>query len=215
MTKIKVCGLSEVQYALAAAEAGADFIGLVFAPSRRQVSAESALEMIKAVQGVSLRPSTVGVFVDTAASEVNRVADHCRLDWVQLSGNESWDYCRQIERPIVKTVHVTSARTAEEVIDEIAAGYRLGLRREPVCLLDSQVGNAYGGTGQAFDWKLAKEVSARFPVIVAGGLTPSNVVQLVEEVHPWGVDVSSGVEVDGIKSVDRIKAFVEAVRAAR
>lgn len=215
MTKIKICGLSEAQHALVAAEAGADFIGLVFAPSRRQVSAERALEMIKAVQGVSLCPSAVGVFVDTAANEVNRIADYCRLDWVQLSGDESWDYCRRIERPIVKTVHVTNARATEEVIDEIATGYQLGLHSELVCLLDSQVGNAYGGTGQAFDWQLAKVVSARFPVVIAGGLTPSNVVQLVEEVHPWGVDVSSGVEVNGIKSVDKIKAFVEAVRAAR
>lgn len=214
MTKIKICGLSEIQHALAAAKAGADFIGLVFAPSRRQVSAKKALQIVKAIRSLRPHPDIVGVFVNSASGEVNRIADYCNLDWVQLSGDETWDYCQQIERPIIKTVHVSNAKTSEEVVSEIAMGYQLLPRQDFVFLVDSRVGDSYGGTGQAFDWKLAKEASARFSVIIAGGLTPNNVGQLVKEVWPWGVDVSTGVETDGQKDVAKITAFIRVVRTA-
>jgi len=93
-------------------------------------------------------------------------------------------------------------------------GYRLYSEREFICLLDSKTKEAYGGTGETYDWQLAKEVSARFPMMVAGGLTPANVGQLVKEVRPWGVDVSTGVETNGRKDASKIRAFVEAVRKA-
>jgi phosphoribosylanthranilate isomerase len=214
VTKIKICGLSEIQHALAAAEAGADFLGLVFALSRRQVSIEKALPIAKEIHAMSPQPIVVGVFVNSTAEEVNRTADCCNLDWVQLSGDETWDYCQQIERPIIKTIHISSTKTVEEIISEIAMGYRLLTRQDFVCLIDSKVGEAYGGTGQVFDWNLAKEISARFSVIIAGGLTPTNVSRLVEEVQPWGVDVSSGVETNGQKDIAKIRTFVQVARAA-
>jgi phosphoribosylanthranilate isomerase len=214
VTKIKICGLSKIQHALAAAKAGADFLGLVFAPSQRQVSIEKALPLVKEVHALSPHVIVVGVFANSTADEVNRTADYCNLDWIQLSGDETWDYCQQIERPIIKTVHVSSTKTVEGIVSEIAMGYRLLPRHDFVCLVDSKVGDTYGGTGQAFDWKLAKEVSARFSVIIAGGLTPANVRQLVEEVQPWGVDVSTGVESNGQKDTAKIKKFIQAVRTA-
>ena len=211
MTRIKICGLSEVQHALAAAEAGADFIGLVFASSRRQVSAERASPIVEAVLGLSPRPAIVGVFANSPTREVNRIADRCHLDWVQFSSDETWHYCQQIERPIIKAIHVLADKSANELVNEIDAGYQL-LHQQLTCLLDSKVGDVYGGTGQTFDWRLAKEVSARFPVIVAGGLTPASVGRLVKEVQPWGVDVSSGVERNGRKDAVKIRAFIQAVR---
>ena len=214
MTKIKICGLSEVQHALAAAEAGADFLGLVFAPSRRQVSAEKALQVVEAVRALKPSQVVVGVFVNSAVDEVNRIADYCHLDWVQLSGDETWHYCQQIERPIIKAIHVSNTRTSEEISSEIAIGHQLLPQEDFVCLLDSRVADTYGGTGQAFDWQLAKEVSATFPVLIAGGLNPTNVGQLIREIQPWGVDISSGVETNGQKDTAKIKAFIQVVGTA-
>jgi len=214
MIKIKICGLSEIEHALVAAEAGADFFGLVFAPARRQVSPEKALLLVEAVHSLRPHPAVVGVFVNSAAQEVNRIADYCRLDWVQLSGDETGHYCQQIERPIIKAIRISAGKTAKEILDEITRWHRLVLSQELVCLLDSHLSNAHGGTGQTFNWQLAEEASAKFPVIIAGGLTPMNVGQLVKEVQPWGVDASSGVETNGQKDPAKISAFIAAVRKA-
>jgi phosphoribosylanthranilate isomerase len=212
MTVVKICGLSEIEHILAATEAGADFVGMVFASSRRQVSPEKALALVEVVHDIINRPAVVGVFVNSPSREVNNIAEYCRLDWVQLSGDEDWEYCREIEKPLIKAFHVAEGQKAEDVITEIEKGYE-ALPKGFFCLLDSRKGDAYGGTGQIFDWQVVKEVSVRFPVIVAGGLTPENIGNLVREFQPWGVDVSSGVESNGKKDISKIKDFIQTVRS--
>lgn len=211
MTKVKICGITEAAHALAAAQAGADFIGLVLASSRRQVNLEWAKGIAEAVKGLEKPPLVVGVFVNTAAPEVNCIGDYCGLDWVQLSGDEPWECLGDVERPLIKAIRVSREAKAEGLITNMSIGYDL-LRKDFICLLDSHVEGSYGGTGQTFNWRLARQVSQRFPVIIAGGLSPQNVGEAIKVARPWGVDVSSGVETGGVKDISKIKAFIEAVR---
>ena len=213
MTRIKICGIRDKVQALAAVEAGADFIGLVLAPSHRQVSPAQAREIASAVKKSSDAAKVVGVFVNAPVFQINEIADFCALDVVQLSGNESWEYCRKIANPVIKAIRI-GRQSPEEVCAELSAASKLLTGRRFITLLDSQVEDKYGGTGESFDWNLAQKVAKSFPVIIAGGLDPKNVARLIERVSPWGVDVSSGVETDGVKDIAKIRAFVEAVRKA-
>ena len=211
MTRIKICGIREETHALAAAEAGADFIGLVFAPSQRQVTPAQGKKIASAVKQSGKATRVAGVFVNMPASKVNKIAELCNLDWVQLSGDESWEYCTKVDRPVIKSVRIGQQHPME-LYAHLAIGERVLVNQQRVYLLDSQVKGSYGGTGIAFDWRLARHAAERFPVVIAGGLTPENVAQAIKTVAPWGVDVSSGVETDGIKDMVKIRAFIEAVR---
>jgi phosphoribosylanthranilate isomerase len=213
MTHIKICGIRDKAHALIAVEAGADFIGLVFAPSQRQVSPAKACEIASAVKKSSDATKVVGVFVNAPSSQVNELSDFCALDWVQLSGDESWEYCLEVVRPVIKAIRVDE-QSLEEIYAKLSAGSKLLPVQGFITLLDSRVEGKYGGTGKTFNWNLAREVAKKFPVIIAGGLDPKNVARLIERVAPWGVDVSSGVETGGIKDIVKIKAFIEAVRKA-
>jgi phosphoribosylanthranilate isomerase len=212
-TRIKICGIRDKAHALATVEAGADFIGLVFAPSLRQVSPAQAREIASAIKKSSDATEVVGVFVNAPSSRVNELSDFCALDWVQLSGDESWEYCREVLRPVIKAIRIDQ-QSPEELYAELSAGSKLLPAQGFITLLDSRVEGKYGGTGESFNWNLAQEVAKRFPAIIAGGLDPKNVAKLIKKVAPWGVDVSSGVETRGVKDIVKIRAFIEAVRKA-
>jgi phosphoribosylanthranilate isomerase len=211
LVRIKICGLKEPEHALAAARAGADMLGLVFADSKRRVSPDKARLIAEAVRRLKDPPALVGVFVNEMPSEVNRLAEYCHLDYVQLSGDEDWDYCRRLEYPIIKVIHVSCDSSAESVLDYIEEGLKScpGL----TFMLDTASG-APGGSGVAFDRELARRVAARYPVIIAGGLEAASVGELVRRVCPMGVDVSSGVETNGVKDENKIRDFISAARKA-
>ena len=212
MTWVKICGISDIDSAIAAGAAGADYLGMVFAPGKRQVTPEKALQIVEEVQQLDSPPQIVGVFVNKPAAEVNQIADYCQLDWVQLSGDENWGYCKKIATPLIKVFHIPPDARQAEIATDVWKGYSTVPPNRLICLLDSAVGGAYGGTGIPFNWQVAKSVAQKFSVMVAGGLTPDNVGELMKLTRPWGVDVSSGVETNGKKDIIKIKAFIETVR---
>lgn len=202
MTRIKICGITREQDALAAAAAGADAIGLVFyAPSPRAVDAAQAARIVAALPPFV---TTVGLFVDAEPAAVRAVLAEVPLDLLQFHGEESDDYCRQFGRPYLKAVRVRSADQLQGVAEQWpgAAGI----------LLDSYKPGVPGGTGEVFDWRLVPG-ERDWNLVLAGGLAAANVRQAIDEMQPWAVDVSGGVEAaKGVKDVAKINAFVQEVK---
>ena len=209
--KVKICGITEAAQVAAIAGAGADLIGVVFAPSPRQVRLNQAKEIAAAARKCAL--PVVGVFVNTPAEEVNRTAAECGLDWVQLSGDEDWEYCRKVAKPLIKAVHIPPEWGEAGLLAHLEEGRRQ-LGNPPLYLLDTRVEDKYGGTGRSFAWEIARRAAAEYPLIIAGGLDPENVGRVAAELKPWGVDVSSGVESGGVKDIEKIRAFIRAARSA-
>jgi phosphoribosylanthranilate isomerase len=214
MTKIKIDGIKTEEQAIAAAKAGADFIGLVFAFSRRQIKPDKAAKIVAALKKEKAKVETVGVFVNARPGTVKRTAERCQLDWVQLSGDEPWEYCLELDRPVIKVMRVSRSQKAEHVIRDFEYGKKLLKKQRHIFILDANVRGKYGGTGRKFDWDLAVPIAKKFPVMIAGGLNPDNVVEAIKTISPWGVDVSTGVETKGVKDLEKIRKFIEAVRKA-
>ena len=209
MTRIKICGIKEPSQAAAAAGAGADYIGIVMAPSKRQVDIEQAKAIVAAVKGS--RTLSVGVFVNMPSAEINRIAKYCNFDRIQLSGDESWEYVRELHRPAIKAVKVSKEHTGDRLLNELSGGYKKA-DYYFLPLLDCAVNGSYGGSGKAFDWSIAKVAAGKYRFVLAGGLTPENVGEAIASARPWGVDVSSGVETNGSKDIEKIKRFISTVR---
>lgn len=199
MTRVKICGITNIDDALTAVDAGADALGFVlYKGSPRYVPPERIERII-----ARLPPfvTTVGVFVNEPAARVNALARRCRLHAVQLHGDEPPELCDRIERTVIKAWRVRDAgwQTAVESYHVHAL------------LLDAYAKDRYGGTGHTFDWNVIGASVRR--IILSGGLTPENVSEAIRQVRPYGVDTSSGVEAEpGVKDHAKIRAFVEAVR---
>jgi len=204
---IKICGITRLEDALSAARFGADAVGFVFADSPRRVSPVQARDIAREMPG---RPARVGVFVDSPPEEVLRIAEYCGLDLVQLHGNEDTEYCDALGDRAIKALRVAEKADLLKVRD-----YRCR-----AVLLDGYAkttnsGNGNGGGGAGIDWKMLRVIKSGRPVIVAGGLQPGNVAAAVKETHPYGVDVSSGVEsAPGIKDPVLMYEFIERARKA-
>lgn len=214
MTVVKICGIRRPEHAVAAAEARADFVGMIFAKSRRQITLEQAREIIAGVRarGEDL-PKLVGVFADQPLDEVNRIAREAGLDRVQLSGHEDLAYARGVELPLIKAVKVKPGASPEAVRAAVEQVYAALDRVQTLCLLEPEVDGAFGGAGARLDPAVLSLLEG-VTFLLAGGLIPDTVGQMVRRVRPWGVDVSSGVETDGVKDNAKIARFIfEAKRA--
>ena len=198
MVQVKICGICDAAGAAAAIEAGADLIGFHFCSSQRRVTPEEARAI---VDGLTVRPAIVGVFIDQDAEEVRQIAELVGLDLIQLHGSEPPGF--DAGRPVMKVLKVRDG-----VIPDADSW------PDPV-MLDSWSADQRGGTGQVWDWELVRPLLAARKVFIAGGLEPGNVGKVVSGFKPYGVDVSSGVEASvRVKDPDKVRAFVHAVRLA-
>lgn len=205
---VKICGLSTTGHVLAAAAHGADLLGFVFAPSRRQVEAASVRRIRDAFGGTAQRPPPfVGVFVDASASEIAATAESAGLDLVQFSGDEEPSLAASLAMPYIRAIRVGAHAHLDDALRE-ADGW-MSLPRPPRWLLvDAAVPGSYGGSGQRANWEIAKQLAYRYPTLLAGGLDQSNVAEGLAATGAAGVDVSSGVEIDGVKDTDLITRFI-------
>ncbi|MFH1494934.1 MAG: phosphoribosylanthranilate isomerase [Pseudomonadota bacterium] len=202
MTRSKICGITRAEDGVVAAQHGADAIGLVFyPPSPRYVTLAQATAIVAALPPFI---TTVGLFVNPDATEVEAVLGELRLDLLQFHGDETPEFCASFGVPYLKAVRVKPG------VDLIQ--YAIRFRGAKGLLLDAFVEGKAGGTGESFDWGLIPD-GLPLPVILSGGLGPANVKAAIERVKPWAVDVSSGVEASkGIKDAARIAAFMREVR---
>ena len=200
--KVKICGMTQLKDAAFAVEQGADAVGFIFYnKSPRSVTMKAARDII-----LKLPPlvDTVGVFVNESVDRINKIANYCGLDLVQLHGEESPAFCRKIQRRVIKAFRVKDLQSVKQLEKYSVSGY----------LLDTFSDNLHGGTGKIFDWNLALPAKKMGPVILAGGLTARNILQAIRQARPYGVDVCSGVEkLPGVKDPEKVRAFLKNIRS--
>lgn len=200
-TRIKICGITNIEDALYAIEAGADALGFVFyEKSPRYVT---PLKVQRIVSALPPLVTTVGLFVNSSTDKVRQTMALTRLQVVQLHGDEAPEDCRLDPYPVIKALPVKNEESLK------------GAENYPVSalLLDAWSGKQYGGSGRSFDWQLAKKLVGKMPLILAGGLNAGNVAAAIRQIRPYAVDVSSGVESSpGRKDCEKISEFIEQVR---
>ena len=203
MTIVKICGIKTLPDALAAIEAGADYLGFNFyQKSVRFIDKSTCAEITSVLKREHPQVKLVGVFVNSPVDEIKDILQTCRLDLAQLHGDETPEIFAQL---------APHAFRAFRGIPESNAGYERN--NAPAMLIDAAVKGVYGGSGVTADWTAAAELAKKYPLLLAGGLTPENVADAVRLVQPWGVDVASGVEsAQGEKDAEKMSAFVKAVR---
>jgi len=202
--RIKICGITNVEDALAAARFGADALGFIFAPSPRRISPEKAREIIKVLPPLV---QTVGVFVDQDPGEVSSVAEMCGLDILQFHGSEPPDYCESFDHRVIKAVRLRNRQDLKRLAKYDGVVHAL--------LLDTYLEGKLGGTGMTFNWEWAAEAGKYGRIILAGGLNPANVAAAISRARPYGVDASSGLEHrPGVKDHKKIMHFIAEVRQA-
>lgn len=205
-TKVKICGLTNLQDARFASGALVQYLGFIFYDkSPRYIEPAQAGAMINWIEG----PQCVGIFVNQSMDDVNIIARQTGIDLVQLHGNESPEYCALMERPVIKAIHVSEEDT-EQDIEEKSEPY---LGTVDYLLFDTKVKGFWGGTGKSFDWNLIKKAARGIPFFLSGGIGSENVGKACQTVQPFAVDLSSSLESEpGRKDYDKIEDFMDQMR---
>ena len=208
--KVKICGLTNLDDALTVAEAGADMLGFIFyPPSPRFIPINECTELMSGLRQRGISTPCVGVFVNNDTATITQVIEDCDLQFAQLHGDEPPADLDALGNQAYKAVR---PRSLTEAINALR-NYAGRSATTPSLLLDTYRSNSYGGTGERANWELAAELARRTPMLLAGGLTPANVISALTKVCPWGVDVSTGVELSpGIKDRKKVTDFVKTVR---
>lgn len=216
MTKVKICGITNLEDAEVAIEAGADLLGFIFySKSPRYVEPDTAAGIVEALNTQDARRTAqyVGVFVDEHVDRVREIIEQCKLDLVQLHGSEPPVEVRMLQPRAYKAIRPKQRGDAEAAVATFSPVMEISPDR-PAFLVDAYHPWKFGGTGATTDWIAAKVLAWRFPILLAGGLTPDNVSEAIEVVEPWGVDVSSGVEAEpGKKDHAKVRAFIETAKS--
>jgi phosphoribosylanthranilate isomerase len=200
MTEIKICGIRSLPDALWAIQAGAWAVGFIFAPSPRRIGLEQAAAIIRALPAAVHK---VGVFVDADRSAVQGIISATGIDMLQFHGAESPEYCQEWELPVIKSFRVRDENSLTGIEQYQVFAH----------LFDTYVPGSPGGSGRSFDWRYLNHLPPELRIILAGGLHPKNVAAAIQQTHPFAVDVSSGVEIDGRKDRHLIEDFICNVRA--
>ena len=210
--KVKICGITSLEDARAAVEAGADMLGFNFYMlSPRHTTPETCARITAALRGAGV--GMVGVFVNHSVEQISAIMAGWGLDQAELSGNEPAETPTVLSGLGVRAFKALRPSGPEDLRRSL--GRFLPPREAPAWLVDAYRAGEYGGTGATADWSLAAELAARAPLMLAGGLRPENVAEAVRQVRPWGVDVASGVEsAPGKKDAQRMAAFIQAARSA-
>jgi phosphoribosylanthranilate isomerase len=213
MTHIKICGITSLEDALAAIEAGADYLGFNFyPPSPRSILPEACAEITAVLQREHPQVQLVGVFVNMPVEQVKAILTGCSLHLAQLHGDETPEMTASFTGQAFKAIRLSTDFFADSRIRTDFESQIQLRTRPPAVLIDAAVKGAYGGTGVTADWSVAAELAKRVPLLLAGGLTAENVGAAVRQVRPWGVDTASGVESSpGKKDAAKMKAFVKAI----
>ena len=208
MTIIKICGIKTLNDARAAIESGADYLGFNFYPkSVRFIEKESCAEITSALKHEYPQIKLVGVFVNSSVDEVKAILETCHLDLAQLHGDEPPEMLESFNGKAFKAIRLTSESAETSVYPFLKSAF------PPAILVDAAVKGVYGGSGVTADWSAAAELAKKYPLLLAGGLTPENVAEAVGRVNPWGVDVASGVESAlGEKDAAKMIQFVKEIK---
>ncbi len=207
---VKICGITNMKDALAAVEAGADLLGFNFYPlSVRYIDPHNCANIQTTLRDLGLKTVSVGVFVNASIQNILSTIDRCGLEYVQLSGDEPPEYLEQLRGIAWKSVRPAHLADLEQIFTMYPPR-----KNAPAWLVDAQQAGKYGGTGKRADWNLAAHLARQYPILLAGGLNPHNVAEAVQAVHPWGVDVASGVEsMPGRKDKQKMIEFIRAAKA--